>query len=459
MRVNDHRDKETVVRVMRLIRQYPYAHLVIGTRAALAFYDLLKALTVLKVRDPLLTAALITLPHRIKSGSTVGNEQIVKDIITSLDTSSLDRQNIPMQHLDSTETMRILRELDSLQDMVHALPYKVDLLSPDWFKVAQVSLFKAEMPVLMSHSLNEEKKADFTIYQRILDDLKRRGLIDFREGGVNLTKAGCIAKYRDIFSNTKRMYPAFVNSEKNYLSHAGDTRKYLQGDKYQSLHVRRTLRNLVRKKRDADQVSRRDLYVNNTYANKNCVVTLALDHSWSMARNKKLHYAKDAAAGLVFALKRNNDKMALIAFSDTAALLSPPTRQYGLLIEQITRLRPENETNIVDTLMKSRTVFRAGAGGFLKHLIFITDGIPTCAPQEDSTRKELEERILCEVGRLRKAGVAVSVICIRDDLEENDSTLARKVALMGKGSFSLVRTQDLLAQVLRNYAGMKSKDI
>jgi len=458
MRADDHYYKETVVRIMRLIRQYPYAHLVIGTRAALAFYDLLKALTILRVRDPLLTAALITLPHRIKNGSIVGNEQIVKEIVTSLDNSSLDRQNIPMQHLNSAKTMRILRELDGLQDMVHALPYKVDLLSPDWFKVAQVSLFKAEMPVLMSHSLNEEKKADFSIYQRILDDLKRRGLINFRAGSVNLTKTGSIAKYRDIFSNTKRIYPEFLKMERDYLSHSGDTRKYQQGDKYQSLHVRRTLRNLARKKINADQVSRRDLYVNKTSANKNCVVTLALDHSWSMARSKKLHYAKDAAAGLVFAVKTNNDKMALIAFSDKAIIVSPPTKQYGLLIEQITRLRPENETNIVDTLMKSRTVFSAGAGCLLKHLIFITDGIPTSAVQ-DITRKELEKTILCEVGRLRKAGVAVSVICIRDELEENDSTLARKIASRGKGSFSLVRTQDLLNQVLRDYASMKSKDI
>ena len=458
MRADDHYYKETVVKIMKLIRHYPSAHLVIGTRAALAFYDLLKALTILKVRDPLVTAALITLPHRIKNGSIIGNEQIIKEIVNSLDTSSLARQNSPMPHLNSAKTIRILRELDGLQDLVHALPYKVDLLSPYWFKVAQASLFKAEMPVLLSQSLNEEKKADFTIYQEILNGLKRRGLISFKAGSVYLTRTGSSAKYKDIFSYTERIYPEFFKIERDYVSHSGDIRKYQQGDKYQSLHVRRTLRNLVRKKINADQVSRRDLYVNKTSANMNCVVTLALDHSWSMARSKKLHYAKDAAAGLVFAVKTNNDKMALIAFSDKAIILSPPTKQYGLLIEQITRLRPENETNIVDTLMKSRTVFSASAGCLLKHLIFITDGIPTSAVQ-GITRKELENEILSEVRKMRKAGVAISVICIRDELEETDSTLAQKIASMGKGSFSLVSTQDLLNQVLRDYASMKSKEI
>jgi len=113
-------------------------------------------------------------------------------------------------------------------------------------------------------------------------------------------------------------------------------------------------------------------------------------------------------------------------------ILSPPTKQYGLSIEQVTRMRPENETGIVDTLMKSRTVFSASAGCLLKHLLFITDGILTSAVQ-NSTRKEMKKTILCEVVKLRKVVVAISEICIRDGMEENDSTLARKIASRRKG--------------------------
>jgi len=147
---------------------------------------------------------------------------------------------------------------------------------------------------------------------------------------------------------------------------------------------------------------------------------------------------------------------ALIANRDQSSVPSALTkRNRFLLLKARTGLFGFREVQ-KSRQMKSRTVFSASAGCFLKHLIFITDGIPISAVQ-DITRKELEKEILYEVRKMRRAGVAISVICIRDELEEIDSTLAQKIASMGKGSFSLVRTQDLLNQVLRDYASMKSK--
>ena len=100
-------------------------------------------------------------------------------------------------------------------------------------------------------------------------------------------------------------------------------------------------------------------------------------------------------------------------------------------------------------------LFSKTGNNYLKHSIIITDGIPTSSCS-DVTRTELEGRILLEVRKMRKTGITVSVICIRDELEENDTSLARKMASIGRGSFSLVNTQDLLDHILRDYSNTRS---
>jgi Mg-chelatase subunit ChlD len=459
MLTEDKHLKETTVKIMKQIRNYPYSQLYIGTRAALAFYEILQALTILKARNPVLTAAMITLPHRVKSESFIANERIIKEIIEALNDSATAKKEKTVTHtLPSLKIIRVLSEIDRLQDMVYAMPYEIDILDPHWFKVGRESLFRSEAPTLLNLTMNEEKKPDFKIYQDILDDFQQEGLIRIRSGTLTLTRSGSFVKYTNIFNYIDRTYRQLFKSKKNYAPPSGDIRKYRRGDRYRNLHLRRTLRSLIRNKKNTCQISKEDLRIKEESLKENCLVVLALDHSWSMARSRKLQYAKDAAAGLILAARRNRDQTALIAFSDDAAILSPPTKQYGLLIEKITHLRPENETNIADTLVKTRMICSSFSRNALQHLFIITDGIPT-SNNMNVTRKDLESKIIHELRKMRKMGITISVVCIRDDLEESDTALARKIASMGKGSFSLVSTQELLNQILRDYSDVKLKEM
>jgi Mg-chelatase subunit ChlD len=459
MSTEDKHLKETTAKVMKQIRYYPYTHLHIGTRAALAFYEIVQALTILKARNPVLTAAKITLPHRVKSESLIDNEHIIKEIIESLNDSSLTQKEKTVTHkLPSSKIIQVLSELDRLQDMVYAMPYEIDILDPHWFKVGRESLFRAEAPNLLALTMNDEKEADFKIYQDILDDFQQKGLINIRSETIKFTQLGSFIKYTNVFNYIDRTYRQLFKSKSNYVPPSGDIRKYRRGDRYRNLHLRRTLRSLIKNNKNTYQISKEDLRIKEKSLKENCLVVLALDHSWSMARSRKLQYAKDAAAGLIFAVKRNSDQTALIAFSDEATILSPPTKQYGLLIEKITHLRPENETNISDTLVKTRMIFSSFGRNTLQHLFIITDGIPT-SNNLNVTRKDLESKIIRELRKMRKMGITISVVCIRDELEENDTGLARKIALMGRGSFSLVNTQELLNQILRDYWDVKSKEM
>lgn len=457
--MNDTYYRETTAKIMKMIRQYPYTRLVLGTRAALAFYEVFQAMTLLKARNPLLTAALITLPHRVKSESIIDNEKIIREIIESFENNAPEqKKEITAKPLTPSKIVQILRELDSLQDVTYAMPYDINILDPQWFKVGQESLFRPEAPTLMSQTLNEDKKTDFTIFKKILNDLQAKGFIRLKPDGIQFTRMGSMVKYKNIFSYVERTYPKFFSDRWTSSSKSDDDRRFHCGDSYKDLHVRRTLRTLVKKKKDVKQASREDMRIKKILFNKKFMVVLALDHSWSMARSKKIQNVKDSAAGLVFAVKRNRDKIALIAFSDEAVVLSPPTNQHGSLIEKISRLRPEKETNIAEAFIKTRMLFSKTGRDYLKHSIVITDGIPA-TNCHDVTREELESKIFLEVRKMRKMGITVSVICIRDELEENDTSLARKIASIGKGSFSLVNTHDLLNRILRDYSDIKSGQV
>ncbi|VAX21249.1 hypothetical protein MNBD_NITROSPINAE04-780, partial [hydrothermal vent metagenome] len=197
-----------------------------------------------------------------------------------------------------------------------------------------------------------------------------------------------------------------------------------------------------------------DLRVENSSVNREFQLAVAVDHSWSMGRNRKLQSAKDAAAGLVFAARKNGDKIALIGFSDTASIHSPLSKKYSALIDKVNRFRPDYETNIADALVKASAVFKGSKSDGVKHLIIISDGIPTTQTGFDDSAS-LARAISREIGKMRKMSVTISVICIRDELEENDSTQARKIASLGRGAFKLVNSAELLKKTVEDYSGVR----
>lgn len=90
----------------------------------------------------------------------------------------------------------------------------------------------------------------------------------------------------------------------------------------------------------------------------------------------------------------------------------------------------------------------------MRHLIIITDGIPTSG-STGVTRRELEGRVMAGLRRIKRPHVTVSVVCIRDELEESDTSLAKMIASAGRGRFHLVNTNELLGQVLRDYSEVR----
>ncbi len=443
------------VGVVGRLRKYPFAKIRVGTRAALAMYETMVSLDLVGAENPILTAAMITLPHRLVSDSVIDNERIVREVVAEyLDPHGFSSAEVGRSVVPAESIPAVLKELDALRDMIHSMPYEIDLSSESCFRISRDTLFRAEAPRLFGLSLDTRGRPDYQRYRRALEELKERGLVRVDDEGVTLTPYGTRVRFKNLLGNIEKQLLRTRSRRRMADSVSADSRKYQRGDRYTDLHTRRTMRNLVRKGRPVSEAHAEDLRVKDVARSTQFRLVLAIDHSWSMARSKKLQYAKEAAAGLIYAAAGKRDQVAFIGFSDEAVILSPLSRNYAYLLSRIVLLRPKNETNIGDALRKAAAVIRGSGAAGVSHVIVITDGVPTSL-DATRTRKNLGDAINAQTKRMRKRGITVSVLCIRDDLEEATLEQARQIAEVGRGSFNLVRAEDVMHQMLKDYVSLE----
>jgi len=102
----------------------------------------------------------------------------------------------------------------------------------------------------------------------------------------------------------------------------------------------------------------------------------------------------------------------------------------------------------------ARLVKSKGVDQFIesaRHVIIITDGVPT-GLGTGASLESLGRDVLGEAMKLRMMGASLGVILIRDELEEHDTSLARKLAAVGAGGLSVVNAAGLLDETIREYA-------
>jgi Mg-chelatase subunit ChlD len=453
--MTEHQCRVAAAGVVGRLRKYPFAKVRIGTRATLAMYETMMSLDLVGSENPILTAAMITLPHRLVSDSVIDNERIVREVVAEyLDPDASPSAKAGRSVVPADSVPEVLKELDALRDMIHSMPYEIDLSSESCFRISRDTLFRAEAPRLFALALDSSGRPDYQRYRRALEELKEQGLVRMDHKGMTLTPYGTRVRFKNLFQDIEQRLWRMASRRRMNDSVSTDSRKYQRGDRYRDLHPRRTMRNLLKRGRQVSEAHAGDLRVKDVPYSKQFRLLLAVDHSWSMARSKKLQYAKEAAAGLIYAAASKRDKVALIGFSDNAVTLSPLSQNYVYLLSRIVLLRPKNETNIGDALRKATMVIRRSGAACVNHVIVITDGVPTTL-DATRTRKNLADVINAETRKMRKLGITISVICIRDDLEEASFEQAMRIAEVGRGSFSLVRAEDVMNQMLKDYTSLE----
>lgn len=229
----------------------------------------------------------------------------------------------------------------------------------------------------------------------------------------------------------------------SYYGARFDTKDYKKGDRYKDLDLEKTVKQAIRKKHK--KIQKEDLKVFKREAKGKIEIVYALDASGSMT-GKKIEQCKKAAVALAYKAINEKDKVGLIVFGEKIETVINPTSEFMSLIYEITKIKAKKQTNIADSLKKSLEIF-SSAHDSTKHLILITDGLPTVGenPQEETINA---------VSQISSSGITISVVGIA--LDKKGLELSQKIANIGNGRLYSIRTLENLDYiVLQDYYSLQ----
>lgn len=279
---------------------------------------------------------------------------------------------------------------------------------------------------------------------RRVEELKDDGLL---QSDSSLSEKGIeLASLVLYFEELDRIVPKGVDGEKVskkpfIYGESENSRQYKKGDRYKDIAIKKSIKLAVR--RGYGSFDNRDLQVYERQSRGRTYIVYALDASGSM-KGKKIESCKKAGIALAYNAINERDKVGLIVFGSEVKEVVEPTNDFTRLLKEIVRIRASKETDIVSTLQKAIELFPSG--NITKHVILITDALPTKGEQPEKSTLE-------EASIARSKGITISLIGIC--LDEKGKKFAEKVVEIGGGKLYAVRNLENVDKVvLEDYYGV-----
>src|SRR3989338_6805017 len=184
------------------------------------------------------------------------------------------------------------------------------------------------------------------------------------------------------------------------------------------------------------KIKKEDLSVFEREARGKVYIVYALDSSGSM-KGSKIDLCKKAGIALAYQAINENDKIGLLVFGSQISNEIRPTSDFEHILREISRISPKRETDIAGTILRSVELFPDE--DVTKHLIIITDGMPTVG-------KDPGQETINATSIARYSGITVSVIGI--NLKSECDDLARQITEIGEGNLYIVRNLENLDVII-----------
>jgi len=211
-------------------------------------------------------------------------------------------------------------------------------------------------------------------------------------------------------------------------------RDYKKGINYRDIAVKRSVKMALR--RGHNEIFVEDLRAFTKKRKGKCYIIYCIDCSGSM-KGEKIENAKRAGIALAYKAIYENDEVGLIVFGEKIRKTIAPTKDFVLLLKEITKLTAAKETNIVMALKKAVELFPEENA--IKHIILITDALPTAGPNP-------EKETIKSAANIRDKGITISVVGI--SLDKNGRELAKKIVDVGKGKLYIARNIENIDRIV-----------
>ncbi|MBT7903258.1 VWA domain-containing protein [Candidatus Woesearchaeota archaeon] len=273
--------------------------------------------------------------------------------------------------------------------------------------------------------------------QETFDKLKFQKLVD-REGLIT-DKGIELASLVLYTSSLDNLIPKGLRGEKVHKKHniygdKNDTKMFKKGDRYKDIAIRQSVKNAIR--RNHSKLSFQDLKTFSRRSKGEVCLVYALDSSGSM-KGSKVSMCKRAGVALAYKAIQEKDSVGLITFGSEVKHFIRPTKNFGLILREITRVKASSETNFPVTINKSIELFPGT--DVTKHLLLISDALPT-------TGENPEKDTLAAVSIAKAQGITVSLVGI--NVEKDSEKFGQKIAEIGGGKFYLVKNLDEIGKIV-----------
>ncbi len=246
--------------------------------------------------------------------------------------------------------------------------------------------------------------ASVVLYMQELDDLRAKGL------------------------GEKKSKKAMIYGEK------GNVRNFKKHDRYKDIAIKSSVRKALR--RGHKKLESGDLQVFERDSRGKIYIIYGLDASGSM-KGKKIELCKRAGIALAYKAIDEMDNVGLLVFGSEVEDAVYPTTDFSQFIKAIVKIRPMKQTNIALTIERAIEMFPRE--NLTKHLVLITDAVPTVGDDPNKNTLNLVERASAY-------GITISVIGI--DLNKEGTELAKRIVEIGSGRLYVVKDLENLDRIV-----------
>lgn len=290
----------------------------------------------------------------------------------------------------------------------------------------------------------------------IVDFLEKQELVEPNKEGTHFSisyKAMDIM-LKNLLSATPKngnQRDAMRKFSKHATERSQDTRRYVTGDVFKDISIRRTMREIARRRRKTSEINRHDLRIFlKEHREPKSDILLCVDSSGSMGFHRKLILARLTAAAIARDALMNGNRVGVVTFDDLGKAEVTPTDNEDTVMRYITGITSGGNTNIGDGLKCAGTILKRERSRNRKVIMLITDGEPTAISQqavrklEKSDKKDMTgEYAVIEARNASAAGIETSVIHITDE-KAAGKNLVESIARAGHGEVKqVVRPDDL----------------
>lgn len=235
-----------------------------------------------------------------------------------------------------------------------------------------------------------------------------------------------------------------VSEKKSVYGSAEGIKPFAKHDRYRDIAIKKSIKTAIR--RGHQSLHEADLQSFERRSKGTFEIMYAVDASVSM-KGEKLSNAKKAGVALAYKAIQNKDKVGLLLFSDKVLAEVPPSLDLVRILNALTCVKASRQTNIAQTILKACELFSRNAA---KHLIILTDAMPTAARSGDDPSKET----ITAAGVAANYGITISVIGL--GLTKEGAHLAEKIVEVGKGKcYTVINAKDVDVIILEDYRGLR----